>query len=248
MTSLFHRVLFKVFNMFGFLVLKKKHYDKAEPYEQILTDASFAPWKNDKLFDQTFNKIKANTLVDQYRCYELWSLVRETAHLSGAYLEVGVWKGGTGCIIAQNAKFLGVQDNVYLCDTFSGVVKAGTIDAKYKGGEHSDTTQQTVMDLINKLGLDNIKILTGIFPDETAQLISENQFKLCHIDVDVYKSAKDIFYWVWPKLIPGGCVVFDDYGFDTCNGVTKFVNEEVLGDDKRIIYNLNGHAIVIKLF
>ena len=27
-------------------------------------------------------------------------------------------------------------------------------------------------------------------------------FRLCHIDVDVYQSAKDVFDWVWPRLSP----------------------------------------------
>jgi O-methyltransferase len=69
----------------------------------------------------------------------------------------------------------------------------------------------------------------------------------CHIDVDVYQSAKDIVDWIWDKLVVGGIIVFDDYGFPTCTGVTKYVNEQDGKPDRLIIYNINGHAIMIKI-
>jgi O-methyltransferase len=62
----------------------------------------------------------------------------------------------------------------------------------------------------------------------------------------VYRSAKDVFDWVWPRLEPGGMVVFDDYGFPACPGVTKFVDEQRLLGDRTVIHNLNGHGLVVK--
>jgi O-methyltransferase len=101
--------------------------------------------------------------------------------------------------------------------------------------------------VINKLNLDNIKTLHGIFPDETSKLIGDKIFRFCHIDVDVYQSARDILEWLWPKLVSGGIVVFDDYGFIGCTGITRLVNEERLKKDRLVIHNLNGHAVLIKL-
>ena len=43
-----------------------------------------------------------------------------------------------------------------------------------------------------------------------------------------------------------GFVVFDDYGFDVCGGITQLVNEMLTEPDRIVIHNLNGHAIVIK--
>ena len=45
-------------------------------------------------------QIKQNTLVDVYRCYELWSLAVRCAELPGDTLEVGTWRGGTGALLA----------------------------------------------------------------------------------------------------------------------------------------------------
>ena len=90
--------------------------------------------------------------------------------------------------------------------------------------------------------------LKGIFPEDTSnQIPPDAQFKLCHIDVDVYLSAKDVQEWIWDKLIVGGIVVFDDYGFGSTNGITNFLNEQRKLADRTIIHNLNGHAVIIKL-
>jgi O-methyltransferase len=63
----------------------------------------------------------------------------------------------------------------------------------------------------------------------------------------VYLSARDIVEWVWPRLSIGGIIVFDDYGFIGCDGVTKFLNEEKHKKDRLFMHNLNGHGILIKL-
>ena len=46
-------------------------------------------------------------------------------------------------------------------------------------------------------------------------------------------------------MVSGGATVFDDYGFHGCEGVTRMVNA-IRERDAAVIYNLNGHAIVLK--
>ncbi len=167
-------------------------------YDSIRTYATYSPWNIDSDFRDTYLKIRDYTLVDVYRCYEIWKLVEQVSKLKeGACIEVGTWKGGTGGIIAKSAELFGIKDNVYLCDTFTGVVKAGNQDSEYVGGEHSDTSKELVEDLLdNILKVDNVKILQGIFPEETSDQIADEKFRLCHIDVDVYQSSKDAVDWV----------------------------------------------------
>lgn len=230
------------------LITKKLKNSGKYNYELIFPEAHYAPWLSDQLFNDTYKIIKDYTLVDKYRCYELWQLVEESAKLSGALIEIGVWRGGSGALIAKKMKLNGIKDRIYLCDTFKGVVKAGEKDSSYKGAEHADTSKEIAEGVINTLKLDNVKILVGIFPEETSNFIIDKTFRFCHIDVDVYKSAKDTFEWLWSKLVVGGMIVFDDYGFQGCDGVTGFVNEERSKKDRLVIHNLNGHAIIIKLF
>lgn len=195
-----------------------------------------------------YNLIKNHTLVDIYRCYELWSLSRQLgkSHVEGDLLEVGVWRGGTGCLLAR-----AVQNgtrSVFLADTFSGVVKATDRDALYKGGEHSDTSLELVQQLITSCDLTRVETLAGVFPDQTGQRIEHRTFALCHVDVDVYESAKGVVEWALSRMPVGGIIVFDDYGFRSTSGVTRLVNEEyAMRPGLLFVHNLNGHALLIKL-
>jgi O-methyltransferase len=219
------------------------------PHSVVRPVATYSPWRTDRDFHATFEVIRDHTLVDFYRCYDLWNLVAEAAKLPGGdILEVGVWRGGTGCLLARRAALLGVDAAVHLCDTFAGVVKAGSQDRHYDGGEHSDTSSEIVRELAERLGLDKVRILQGIFPDDTGQKIEMRRFRLCHIDVDVYDSASEILKWVWPRMMPGGIVVFDDYGFLSTGGITQLVAEERTKADRIMTHNLNGHAVFVKLY
>lgn len=218
-------------------------------YEDVRPSANYSPWNIDKAFNQTYDQIQASTLVDKHRCFELWKLIEQSVKLEyGDIIEIGVWRGGTGALIAKQAAACKIPATVYLCDTFTGVVKASDKDSVYNGGEHSDASEQMVKDLIYKqMNIDNVQIFKGVFPDQTGDKMQNMKFRFCHIDVDVYQSAKDIVDWIWDKMVKGGIIVYDDYGFNGCDGITQYVEEQLHYQDRLIIHNLNGHAVVIKL-
>jgi len=227
-------------------ILRKTEFDRFDEsihHQQVIPVATYAPWENDVDFKKVYEKAKNNTLVDIYRCYELWRMVKELNLLSGDILEVGVWRGGTGAVMCK-ASEPNTETNIYLADTFEGVVKATENDTVYRGGEHADTSENIVRELLQNTNSTNFEILKGIFPDDFPNIKIE-KLKLCHIDVDTFMSAKEVFDYAWPKMIVGGIVVFDDYGFWTCEGVTKYFNDLNLIDGTKI-HNLNGHGIIVK--
>jgi O-methyltransferase len=216
--------------------------------ETIRPAANYMPWRDDAAFLEIYAAVVRNTMVDKYRLYELWTLVKQSQKLTGSLLEVGAWRGGSAGVIAASARANGITSPFYVCDTFTGVVKTSEKDGTYRGGEHSDTSRAIVEELLfQKMHLENVKILEGIFPDQTAKGIENDKFRFCHIDVDSYESARDVLNWVWPRLVVGGIVVYDDYGFRSAVGVTRHVEEQLALDDRIGIYNLNGHAVVIKI-
>jgi len=212
------------------------------PQALIFPKNTYSPWLESEFYNYYMENVKPFTLVDIYRSYDLFMIARQLKKIEGNIIEIGVWRGGTGIILANG---LSQNDCLYLCDTFQGVVKASEKDNVYRNGEHSDTSKSLVEDIFKKQ--DNVKILEGIFPEETSKVIENLAFKLCHIDVDVHDSAKDIFEWIFPRIVLGGIVVFDDYGFAACEGVTNYVNQLEGRNDLRLFYNLNGHAVVIKV-
>jgi O-methyltransferase len=216
-------------------------------HEMAYPVSTYAPWQADDAFQRIYRAVRANTLVDVWRCHELWSLLGELTQIPGAVLEVGVWRGGSGALMAARLAGLGIDDPVILCDTWEGVVKTGPDDIYYHDGKHDDTSREIVATLIDRLGLTNrVELLQGVFPDDTAGQVTADKLRLVHIDVDVYQSAKDVFDWAWPRLSPGGIAVFDDYGFPACPGVTRFVDEQRGLSDRLVVHNLNGHGVVVK--
>jgi O-methyltransferase len=228
------------------LPLVRRQAVRSGAYAMAYPVSAYAPWDADEEFQRVYQAVRRHTLVDVWRCHELWGLVGELREIPGAILEVGVWRGGTGAIMAERASSLGIDDPVYLADTWEGVVKTGARDVYYHDGKHDDTSKEIVQRLVDGLGLDKVQLLQGIFPDDTAHVVGERALRLCHIDVDVYQSAKDVFAWAWPRMSPGGVVVFDDYGCAATPGVTQFVNEQRSLTDRLVVHNLNGHGIVVK--
>lgn len=216
-------------------------------YDNLISHCRYAPWLEDESFIKVYNSIINNTLVDQYRCYELWHLAQQATKISGDFIEIGVWKGGTGALVAKQIQQLGNQ-KIYLCDNFHGCVKSTNNDSTYRGGEHADCSQEEVQNLLNKLDINNATILSGIFPEETSYLIPpDTKFSFCHIDVDMYQSAKDITDYIWNKMSIGDMIIHDDYGIPLVDGITICVNEQMQKSDRIIIHNINGHAVIVKI-
>lgn len=60
----------------------------------------------------------------------------------------------------------------------------------------------------------------------------ELKISLLHIDVDVYKPTIVILDYLFDRVVPGGLIIFDDYG--TVAGETKAVDEFFLNRDQVI--------------
>lgn len=231
----------------GYEVMKIPSERPGDEYADVTPVATYSPWNMDATFLEAWNAVRASTLLDPLRAFELWQLVAEAQKSDGEILEVGTWRGGSGALLGLRARALKMPCRIFLADTFRGVVKAGPHDPVYVGGEHSDTSRAVVEQLMGRLGLDNVQILEGIFPDETGNAIEGERFRLVHIDVDTYESVRDIVRWADSRMGPGAIYVYDDYGMVSTPGVRRFVDEERLRPDRVVVHNLNGHAVVIRI-
>ena len=235
------RILFESLKLFFSVKPDKKKYSMQIP------ENFYSPWINDNIFNQTYKVVKYNTFLDIYKLYELWKIVEQVKDKNGHILEVGAWRGGSACLIAKKCKIEGIKNKVFIADTFKGLVKTSPKDGTYTGGEHADTSVDIIKNLTRKMELDNTIILNGVFPDDTGKEIENLKFKFCHIDVDVYQSGKDIFNWIWGRMVIGGVVIFDDYGGLLTNGISRLVDDEYVKKDRIVFHNLNGHALMVKV-
>jgi O-methyltransferase len=216
-------------------------------HQKIFPRATYSPWYSDPEFSEVYMAIHKHTGLDMYRQYELWSIAKQLGAVEGCFLEVGVFRGGSGALLAHVAANSSPQRQVFLADTFTGVVKAGEKDTDYRNGMHHESSVRVVEDLLASMNLTNTTVLEGIFPEETGGRVTSDKIALLHSDVDVYQSSRDVVEWALPRLSVGGVIIFDDYGFYSCEGVTRYVNELRADENLFFIHNLNGHAVFIKL-
>ena len=96
------------------------------------------------------------------------------------FVEVGVWRGGTGILTARAMARNGLRQPIYLCDTFQGVTKTGINDPDYRGGEHSDTSIEIVTTLAETAGLSSkdFEIVVGIFPEDMPRELQTGDLSL----------------------------------------------------------------------
>lgn len=73
------------------------------------------------------------------------------------------------------------------------------------------------------------------------------QVHFMHLDVDIYESTRCALEFLDHRLVKGGVVVVDDYGFVTCPGVKRAVDEFVL--DKPRYFSLQlptGQNVLVR--
>ena len=85
-----------------------------------------------------------------------------------------------------------------------------------------------------------------MFP-ETAAAVEDRTFSVVHIDSDTYSSYVAAFDFFVPRLVPGGWIVLDDYGFTTCPGATRATDEFLEQTrDFHFLHLLTGQGLLIK--
>jgi hypothetical protein len=188
----------------------------------------------------------------------LENAVRNTAKLDGAIIECGVFRGSTLLGMAHVLTNLRGKDNAKLigCDSFQGFPAPSTEDALQDGTFHertregifNDTSYEALLNRISALGYkQNIQLLKGFFND-TLPNLGEVKFKIVHLDCDLYQSYITCLTLLYPRLLPGGYMVFDEY--DTSEavypGARKAIDEFLLDKPERI--QRFGHSLDARWF
>ncbi len=138
----------------------------------------------------------------------------EKLNLEGVNIEFGVFNGYGSKLILQNSK-----RPLLLVDTFDGMSSPLPVDGEYwsKGDMARDVAK-----VQDKLSLYSARTsyYVGEIPDVLMQL-PNTAIAFAHVDVDLYTPTYESLLWVSKRLVNGGMIICDDYGFETCPGATK---------------------------
>lgn len=107
---------------------------------------------------------------------------------------------------------------LHLFDTFAGE-PIDPNEAHHKGGNFSDTSAEEVAEYLNtpRAVIHKGDFVTIEKPD--------CKFKFVSIDSDTYLSCKTALGYFYPRMVTGGKILIDDYGYHTTPGIAKAVRE-----------------------
>ena len=163
------------------------------------------------------------SLLDYQRLSVVVSAVRLCNRLEGDAIEFGTFRGGTAGVILQN---LDASKTLHLCDSFSGMPPVASEDNFHQEGDFSDTAVENVTAGIGKLG-QNFEIHAGFFCDTipVMERNGPNRIAFAHIDADLYESVLEALEFCYPRMVPGGVMILDDYGSPSCLGAKQAADE-----------------------
>jgi O-methyltransferase len=176
--------------------------------------------------------VRRFTMTSPERVFALVNAVRWLVRqqVGGAIVECGVWRGGSMMAVARTLLDAGVDDrDLYLFDTFEGMTAPTAADRDYRGRaaetrflrtrrgpNSSDWCRATLAEVrANLTGTgyptSRLHYVQGSVED-TLPGAAPAEIALLRLDTDWYVSTKHELVHLWPRLVPGGICIIDDYG------------------------------------
>jgi O-methyltransferase len=200
-------------------------------------------------------------ILDRVRPYTMTSEARVIAiidvigylnryQISGAVVECGVWRGGSSMAAALALHAAGdTGRELYLYDTFEGMTIPTTVDRSYDGLLAADQLAAVPAGtgVWCQAGLDEVRanLLSTGYPEEKTHFIQgrvedtlpatmPERVALLRLDTDWYESTRHELEQLYPRLVPGGVLIIDDYGH--WQGSKKATDEYFAANSKPIFF------------
>jgi hypothetical protein len=173
-------------------------------------------------------------MTSQERLFSLISAVEyiERAGVRGDFVECGVWKGGSVMAMALTLLRLQKQDRrIFLFDTFQGMVEPDQVDVDRSGesaaaefsirkegnSAGSDWCKAEIDEVranVRSIGypMDLFEFVQGKVEDTLPENAPET-IALLRVDTDWYSSTLHELETLYPRLVRGGVLIIDDYGY-----------------------------------
>jgi O-methyltransferase len=150
----------------------------------------------------------------QWRTYIVCWFADHVKDLEGDFVECGVNTGAYAKAVISYVDFNHLNKTFFLLDTFEGMVEAMVSEPERKAGVSSYFgSYKNVYDQVrNTFAADRVKIIKGAVPETLPQCTAQ---KIAYLSIDMNCVAPEIAaaHYFWDKLVPGGVMILDDYGF-----------------------------------
>jgi hypothetical protein len=197
---------------------------------------------------EIYSEIKSRTMTNPSSISNilLASEYLTKENVPGAYVECGVWRGGSAiafCIgtLRKNLQ----QREVYLYDTFEGYLATSEEDFQIQDGKFFHELYKKDKNYLCEANLNDVKtgmesseypanLVTYVVGDvlETIPKTLPRSIALLRLDTDYFDSTLHELTHLFPLVEPGGVIIIDDYDHwngskKACDEYFKSINENV---------------------
>ena len=198
-------------------------------------------------------RVAPYTMTTPPRIYALIRAVEYVSAraISGALVECGVWRGGSMMAVAITLLRLGITDrDLYLFDTFTGMTAPSDEDVKHSGERAVDllADQGRESDIWAIASIEDVReaVLGVGYPEERIHFVqgpveetlperAPREIALLRLDTDWYSSTKHELVHLYPRLMSGGILILDDYGY--WKGARRAVDEYISENGLTLLLN-----------
>lgn len=202
-------------------------------------------WRDDHQFLADYRRLCPGNPYSQDRKWALREFVLLTNSLPGDLAECGSYEGASAYFMAQAS----LHGKLCLFDSFEGISSPEDRDKSHRedvlawsAGDLRSTLERMRANLED---CQNVEIFPGWIPERFPD-VAERQFRILHIDVDLYQPTRDSLEFFYPRLTDGGVIVMDDYGFHTCPGAKLAADEFAQAAGAHVLHLPTGQGVLIK--
>ena len=203
-----------------------------------------------KLAQEKTQMTETDNLSRRERHYTLTQLIEIVNTIDGDVVECGCWRGLSSYQIATNLEKHHFSGTFYIFDSFEGLSKFDEDDIPLSGLKDEELRKKEfacdmniVQSNLNEFNF--IEYKKGWIPTRFKE-VEEKRFSFVHIDVDMYQPILDSLNFFYDRMLPGGIIVLDDYGFTYFPGAKK-ATDEFIRDKKDFFLALpSGQAFIVK--
>ena len=226
------------------------------PKQVYAQDMLICVWKNlafrsDKNFMDSFTSVAK---TDQEKSL-LWRLhvLAWASHIAlrmeGDFVECGVFKGFSSAVLCKYHGFGNVPREFYLYDTFSGLPEETSTDDErgawnpsYKAVDSKDWYKEVCQTFSP---YPNVRVIRGVVP-HTFEAESPERIAYLHIDMNSEKAEILALESLFDRVVPGGVVVLDDYGWQ-CNARQTVAESAFMKKRDHMVLELpTGQGVILK--
>lgn len=224
----------------------------------LARDAYKRIWKNsrlpdigrhidsDKEFERLFHQVSPEAEYSYERKWDLDQLFKLAKDINGDVAECGTYKGASAFFLGRHIVLGGLSKRLCLFDSFEGLSQPDADDGHWwQLGDLSASTGDVLKTLAPLGDCSFVDLFPGWIPDRF-QEVADRRFCFVHIDVDLAQPTLECLRFFYPRMFPGGLIVFDDYGHASCPGVTSVVDEFMAQRPEPVVNLASGGAFILK--